>query len=104
MVVLPAAKMVNLSSLRQATGCEQVGLTTEQKFKELFPDCEVGAMPPFGNLYDMDVFAADALPRTGKISFNAGTHHEIIRMNAEDWDRAVHPVRLKLALDAVLMG
>lgn len=100
MVVLPAAKMVNLAALRRAVGAERVFLATEEEFRTRFPDCEIGAMPPFGNLYDMDVFAAESLPRTGIIAFNSGTHSEIMQMEAADWERAVHPVRLKVALES----
>lgn len=100
MVVLPAARMVNLATLRRAVGAERVFLATEEEFRTRFPDCEIGAMPPFGNLYDMDVFVAESMPRKGMIAFNAGTHSEVMRMDAHDWERAVNPVRLKVVLDA----
>jgi len=94
MAVLPATRKVVLQDLREITGAENVSFATEAEFKARFPDCEVGAMPPFGNLYDMDVFVAPSLAEDELIAFNAGTHTEVIQMSFQDFDRLVRPVVL----------
>ena len=91
MVVLPANRKVILQDLRDITGTDRVTVASEDEFKQRFPDCEPGAMPPFGNLYDMDVFVAAELTEDDEIAFNAGTHTEIIRMAYGDFNRLVHP-------------
>lgn len=91
MAVLPANDHVDLDQLREASGASSVELATEQEFRSRFPDCEVGAMPPFGNLYDMDVFVEENLRTDGDIVFNAGNHTELIRMSYRDFERLVEP-------------
>ena len=91
MVVLPANRKVVMLELREALAADKVKLATEEEFKTLFPDCEVGAMPPFGNLYGMPVYVAPALTEDEEIAFNAGTHTELIRMSYRDFDRLVKP-------------
>ncbi len=91
MAVLPADRKVVLQDLRDITGSDRVKFASEEEFAKNFPDCEKGAMPPFGNLYDMEVFVADALARNAEIAFNAGTHTETIRMAFADFERLVHP-------------
>jgi Ala-tRNA(Pro) deacylase len=91
MVVLPAPKMIRMNHLKAETGAGQVELATEEEFKGRFPDCEVGAMPPFGNLYDMDTFVEESLTEDEEIAFNAGTHTELIRMAYADYQDLVHP-------------
>jgi len=91
MVVLPATRKVVLSDLREKLGIEHATLATEEEFKTRFPDCEPGAMPPFGNLYGMDVFVAPSLAAEETIAFNAGTHTEVIQMAYADFDRLVQP-------------
>jgi Ala-tRNA(Pro) deacylase len=91
MVVLPATRKVVLQDLRELTGSDEVKFASEEGFRERFPDCETGAMPPFGNLYDMDVFAAESLADNDEIAFNAGSHTEIIKMAFRDFDRLVRP-------------
>ncbi len=66
-------------------------LATEKEFKNLFPDCEIGAMPPFGELYDLDVIVADSFEENEMISFNAGTHREMIKMRYKDFYRLINP-------------
>ena len=97
MAVLPAPMHVNLAQLKEVTGATSVELATESDFKELFPECELGAMPPFGNLYDMDVYVADAMAHDERIAFNAGTHTELIRMEYKDFERLVKPKVLAFA-------
>ncbi|HEY6168299.1 MAG TPA: YbaK/EbsC family protein [Verrucomicrobiae bacterium] len=92
MAVLPADRKVVLQDLRDITGAENVAFATEKEFQQLFPDCEVGAMPPFGNLYGLDVFVAPSLAEDDQIGFNAGTHTEVIQMAYRDFDRLVKPI------------
>jgi Ala-tRNA(Pro) deacylase len=91
MVVLPATRKVIIQELRQALEAEKVTLATEAEFKELFPDCELGAMPPFGNLYNMEVYLSPELANNEEIAFNAGTHTELIKMSYKDFERLVQP-------------
>jgi Ala-tRNA(Pro) deacylase len=91
MAVLPASRKIVMQDLRDVTGSDQVKFVSEDKFKDRFPDCEIGAMPPFGNLYGMDVFVADSLARNQEIAFNAGSHEEIIKLAYEDFKRLVQP-------------
>lgn len=91
MAVLPANRKVIVEELREITGCEQVKLANEEEFQALFPECEVGAMPPFGNLYGMEVFVAPALAEEREIAFNAGTHTEVMKLAYADFERLVHP-------------
>lgn len=91
MAVLPASEKVNLSLLKQAAGAGKAELAREDEFKDKFPECELGAMPPFGNLYGMEVFAAQALAADEEIAFNAGSHTELIKMAYKDFERLVQP-------------
>ena len=91
MAVLPANRKIVLQDLREITGSDQVKFASEEKFKDRFPDCEIGAMPPFGNLYGMDVYAAESLADNDEIAFNAGSHEEIIKLPFRDFDRLVQP-------------
>ena len=91
MAVLPANRKIVLQDLREVTGSDQVKFASEEQFKEKFPECETGAMPPFGNLYDMDVYVAEALTMNEDIAFNAGSHTEVIKMRFEDFERLVRP-------------
>jgi Ala-tRNA(Pro) deacylase len=91
MVVLPATDMVRINHMREATGAQEVRLASEGEFKASFPDCEVGAMPPFGNLYEMATFVDERLARDHDIAFNAGTHTELIRMAYRDYEELVKP-------------
>lgn len=94
MAVLPASYRVKLDLLKELTGAKTIELANEMEFKYLFPECEIGAMPPFGNLYDMEVFVAESLAEDTEIAFNAGTHVELIRMAYADFERLVQPVVL----------
>ena len=91
MAVLPADKRVNLTLLKQAAGAEMVAVATEAEFKDMFPDCELGAMPPFGNLYGMEVYVAGSLAEVDQIAFNAGLHTELIKMAYADFEKVVAP-------------
>lgn len=91
MAVLPASKQVDLLALRKLVGAESIRLASEREFKTQFPDCEVGAMPPFGNLYDLRVFVDETLTKDEEIAFNAGSHTELIRLAYGDFERLVQP-------------
>lgn len=95
MTVLSADHRLDLAALRQATGAHRAELAHEDEFTPLFPDCETGAMPPFGNLYGMDVFVDGDLPDDGDIVFNAGSHTELIRIPFALFEQLVHPRRLR---------
>jgi Ala-tRNA(Pro) deacylase len=91
MAVLPASYRVDFDRLKTATGASEVGLASEGEFRSLFPECEVGAMPPFGNLYDMAVYADKSLIDDEEIAFNAGSHNELVRMAYKDFEGLVKP-------------
>jgi Ala-tRNA(Pro) deacylase len=91
MAVLPATHMIKMDLLKKVVGNNDIRLATEQEFKDKFPDCEVGAMPPFGNLYAMDVYVSAALKEDEEIVFNAGTHTELIKLNFKDFEQLVNP-------------
>jgi len=91
MAVVPASFHVDLDLLRTAAGAQTVEIATEKEFKDAFPDCETGAMPPFGNLYGMAVYADASLSENEEITFNAGTHRELVRMAWADVVRLVNP-------------
>ena len=91
MAVLPANFDVNLDSLARAVGCGPAELATEEEFASLFPDCEVGAMPPFGNLYGVEVYVANMLVGDDAIVFNAGSHTEAVQLSYQDFEEQVHP-------------
>ena len=96
MVVVPAARRVHFGRLRQETGSAAAELATEAEFRDLFPDCEVGAMPPFGNLYGLEVYVDESLVSDADIAFNAGTHTEIVRMPYSEFERLVSPHHVHL--------
>jgi len=98
MAVLPANYHVDFHLLKEITGIEDVVLAHESEFKDLFDDCETGAMPPFGNLYGLDVYVAQSLKEDEEIAFNAGTHSELIKMRYDDFERLVKPKILKFSV------
>ena len=99
MAVLPASYHVDLQRLADITGAKHVGLAKEEEFKDLFPACEVGAMPPFGNLYGMRVFSDAALAEDEEVAFAAGTHTELIRLSYADFVRLVEPITVQFSLE-----
>ncbi len=98
MAVLPASHQVDLSALKAATGAAEVRLATETEFMDLFPDCELGAMPPFGNLYDMAVYVDETLEKDDVIAFNACSHKQLVQLSYDDFVHLVRPTVLKFAL------
>lgn len=97
MAVLPASYKIDFDTLKKVTGAGKIELASEQEFADMFPDCEVGAMPPFGNLYGMEVFVAATLTENEEIVFNAGSHTELIRLSYKDFERLVNPKVLKFS-------
>jgi len=97
MAVVPASRKVGFDSLREAAGADSVQLASEQAFRDMFPGCEVGAMPPFGNLYDLDVYVSKLLADGEEIAFNAGSHTELIRLAYQDFERLVRPKAARIA-------
>jgi Ala-tRNA(Pro) deacylase len=97
MAVLPASETVNLEALKSALGARKVDLASERQFRDAFPDCELGAMPPFGNLYGFRVYADETLTKDHEIAFNAGTHLELIKLAYDDFARLVQPRLLRFS-------
>jgi len=91
MAVLDAPHQVDLKKFSAVSGMKKPKLATEDDFRELFPDCEPGAMPPFGNLYGLKVFVDQYLEEDEEITFNAGTHFEVVRMKYSDFKKLVKP-------------
>ena len=91
MAVLPASLQIDLALLKAAAGASKVALATEAEFRYRFPECETGAMPPFGQLYGMPVFVDESLTSDKEIAFSAGSHHEIIRISFDDYVKVVRP-------------
>lgn len=98
MAVLPASYKVSFDNLKSALGVNEVRLAYEQEFMDKFPDCEVGAMPPFGNIYGMDVYVAESLAEEEEIAFNACNHTELIKMSFSDFEKLVKPKRIKFSV------
>ena len=91
MVVVPAMLHVDLALLKKATNAGTAAVAAEDEFRLRFPECETGAMPPFGNLFGMTVFADESLTEDKEIAFNAGSHRQLIRMSWEDYRKLVEP-------------
>jgi Ala-tRNA(Pro) deacylase len=97
MAVLPASYQVNLRALKKVVGVKDAAVASEREFKQAFPDCETGAMPPFGNLYGIPVYVDETLTHDTDVAFNAGTHLELIRMSFADFVRLVAPEVLEFS-------
>jgi Ala-tRNA(Pro) deacylase len=91
LAVVPASLHVDLLRLREISGAKNAELASEGEFRSRFPGCELGAMPPFGNLYDMPVYVDDSLAGKREIAFNAGTHSELMQLAYSDFQRLVRP-------------
>lgn len=93
MAVVPASRHVDTEALRKLAGASEARLATEDEFSALFPDCEVGAMPPFGSLYGLAVYVDEMVTEVDDLCFNAGSHDRIIRMDCADFLELEQPVR-----------
>lgn len=98
MLVLPAVMKIDMRTLRDELPFAHIELATEKEFAELFPDSELGAMPPFGNLYGLPVYVDKSLADDFEIVFNAGTHVDTIRMKYSDFARLTAPVVVNVAI------
>ena len=90
MTVLPADHQIDLEKVEKALG-QPASLDAEQEFKLLFPDCAVGAMPPFGNLYGLPTYVDKSLSQEDYIVFEAGTHTDAIKLSYRDYEKIVKP-------------
>lgn len=100
LLALPATHRVELSKLKSVFPNEEIRLATEYEIGSLFPDCQLGAMPPFGNLYKVETWADDSLTKTENIIFQSGDHSSTIKMKLEDWERIVKPMHADFSLKA----
>jgi Ala-tRNA(Pro) deacylase len=91
MLVLPASHHIDLTKVAVALGAKNAWLADEHEFATVFPDCDIGAMPPFGNLYDVPVYVDRTLTKDETIVFQAGTHTDTIRMGYANYARLVNP-------------
>jgi Ala-tRNA(Pro) deacylase len=96
LAVVPAPSLVDLDRLREIAGARAVRLAREAEFGDLYPDCEVGAMPPLGPLYGQPVFIDRALAGAGDIVFDGGSHRDAVRMKYEDFVRVARPTEANL--------
>jgi Ala-tRNA(Pro) deacylase len=100
MVALPADRRVDIAALRADLGLKMASLATEDEFRRMFPDCEAGAMPPFGNLYNIPVYVDKALTEDEDIIFQAGNHYEAVKIAYKDFERLVKPGYLEASRKA----
>ncbi len=94
MAVCSASCKIDFEMLREAMSVQEAELAAEREFKDLFPGCEIGAMPPFGNLYNLPVYVYDELSRDEEIAFNAGTHRELVKLAYADFERLAKPIKV----------
>lgn len=90
-VLIPAHQRIDLENIKKQARAQLVELAHEYEFSDKFPNCELGAMPPFGELFNMNVFIADSLSHQDWLAFNAGSHSELIKMDMKDFLKLVHP-------------
>lgn len=91
MAVIPASRKISLEKVRATLGAKEVNLATEEEFASKFPNCEIGAMPPFGNLFGLPVYIDPMLEEDESIYFNAGNHQQTVRVRYKDFKRLVEP-------------
>lgn len=91
MMILPSTHHLDFKQIKEALNAKEVELATEDEFRELFPDCELGAMPPFGNLFGIETFVAKSLTDDEEIAFSAGSHKELVKMAYKDFEELVKP-------------
>jgi Ala-tRNA(Pro) deacylase len=100
MLILPANKLVDFQEVRVALGLSHARMVPETELNHLFPDCELGAMPPLGNLYGMAVYLDSAMAAEDVITFNAGTHRDVVHMRTAEFRRLARPTIVSLAREA----
>lgn len=92
MLVMPASYRIDFRRLNAVLGGKEARLAREEEFADLFPDCDTGAMPPFGNLYHVTVYVDKSLTEDAEIVFNAGTHTETLKVSYADYSRLTNPI------------
>ena len=97
LAVLPATRMLDVDKLRRVVGTERVQIAREAEFQDLYPDCDLGAMPPFGILYGQRTFVDEALREEELIAFHAGDHRTAIEMSFTDFERLAEPIPADIA-------
>lgn len=97
MLVLPANRLVDFQEVRLALGLSHARMVPETELNRLFPDCELGAMPPMGNIYGIPVYLDSGLAAEDTITFNAGTHRDVVHMTTREFRRLVRPTLVSLA-------
>ncbi len=102
MAVLPASDKIDFDILKSVIGGANIRLAYEQEFIDKFPDCEIGAMPPFGNLYGLEVYVSESLSKNEEIAFNACSHSELIKMSYKDFEKLVKPKILSFSYQSML--
>jgi Ala-tRNA(Pro) deacylase len=102
MAVLPASYKIDFDSLKEAIGASSIRLADEHEFIDRFPECEPGAMPPFGNLYGTEVYVSKSLTEDEDIAFNAGTHTELIKLAYKDFEKLVKPKIIEFSYQSML--
>jgi len=94
MIVLPSSCRIRWDQFTRTMGTDLAEIASEEEFQDRFPGCEVGAMPPFGELYDMPVYMYEGFDEEGDIAFRAGSYHEVIKMKLSDYMRLAKPMTL----------
>jgi len=97
MLVMPASYRIDFAKLRDALGAKEARLAKEKEFSDLFPDCDVGAMPPFGNLYGVPAYVDRVLTEDAEIVFQAGTHRDTMKIAYQDYARLAQPIVAEFA-------
>lgn len=103
-LMLPAPYSIDFKTIATAMGAKDVDLAYEHQFRDVFENCETGAMPPFGNLFGMSVYMYDLLAEQDEISFNAGNHRELLQMKSKDFIRLVNPVMICEGVNTIGIG
>ena len=98
MLVLPASLRVDFPRLKSVLKAKKVRLATEEQFAGTFTDCEVGAMPPFGNLYGLQVYVDESMAKAREIVFKSGSHSTSIKMKYADYERLAKPKTIDFAV------
>ena len=91
MAIITGSQQIHLPTVRTSLGVDEVNLATEDEFISRFPDCEIGAMPPFGNLFGLAVYVDPAVTKDESIYFNSGNHVQTVRIRYKDFERLVTP-------------
>ncbi len=99
MAVLPAARRLDFRQLKKYFETDEINLASESEFHNIFPECKTGAMPPFGNLYDIKTYVCKGFGGQKYITFNAGNHRELVRMKYACYEKLVTPVPIEMTIE-----